>query len=83
MKNAMRCGGKDNSMELPPQRHDFPIAQRCLSGQSFSSLQYHSDDTAVSSLIHCSTKAMVLQYHLIWYRRGTGIDLLRDADICD
>ena len=75
--------GKDNSMELPPQRHDFPIAPRCLSGRSFSPLQYHADETAVSSLIHCSTKAMVLQYHFIWYRRGTGKDLLRDAGIYD
>ena len=56
---------------------------RFLFGRSFSSPQYHTDDTAVSSLIHCSTKAMVLQYHFIWYRRGTGIDLLRDAGICD
>ena len=70
-------------MEQPLQQHDFLIAPRYLSGQSFLSLQYHSDDTAVSSLIHWSTKAMVLQYHLIWYRRGTGKDLLWDAGICD
>ena len=83
LKNAMRCVGKDNSMEQPSQRHDFLIAPRCLFGRSFSPLQYHADETAVSSLIHCSTKAMVLQYHLVWYRRGTGKDLRWDAVTCD
>ena len=76
MKNAMRCVGKVNAGRERMQCGDFLIAPRSLSGLYFSPRQYHTDETAVSSLIHCSTKAMVLQYHLIWYRRDTGKDLL-------
>ena len=67
---------KRNAVRGQRQQHGIAIAPRCLFGRSFSLLQYHTDETAVSSLIHCSTKAMVLQYHLIWYRRGTGKNLL-------
>ena len=66
------CVGQRTAVPFTSQRHDFLIAQRCLFDRSFSPLQYHTDETAVSSLIHWSTKAMILQYHFIWYLRGTA-----------
>ena len=80
---AYCCGGHCTIVCLPMQQHDFIIAPRCVSGHTFSSLQYHSADTVVLSLIHYSTKALVLQYHRIWFACGTAnwIQLYLDEKI--